>query len=381
MSVGSTLLVIGAVATALVISNLFGGARRPVAWAVAASVVAWLLSWVISVFDRWMARPMAVLATVLGFVVLVVGGWVGVRATLRLEVDKLRTALPAAAQDLEQRHDAAADFHLAERTQALVTSLDERFATQAQVAAAAGTASTYIVGGVLMLYLVVYGPRFVSAALRQIADPDRRESVAAILYQASNGARAYLLIALAQLIAVTAICSVVFYLLDLPAPFVLGLLVGWLSAIPYLGILVSGLAPLLAAAAKPNEFTYFVLLALLVGLQLVEAFVIRPRADRRTLRVGPALMLVGTLIGFELYGVGGAIYGTALLVLLWAVLQAIPDHQAWPASSEPAAIGGAAPPEAAAARPPELQAQPNPVIGANDIDPIGNREPPLRGPT
>ncbi|MGH8834093.1 MAG: hypothetical protein ACRDWG_03715, partial [Actinomycetes bacterium] len=53
LTVGSTLLVIGAVATALVISNLFGAARRPVAWAVAASVSAWLLSWVISVLDRW----------------------------------------------------------------------------------------------------------------------------------------------------------------------------------------------------------------------------------------------------------------------------------------------------------------------------------------
>lgn len=98
LSVGSTLLVIGAVATALVISNLFRAARRQVAWAVAASVVAWLLSWVISVLDRWIPRPLAVLATVLGFVVLVVGGWVGVRATLRLEIDKLQTALPAAAQ-------------------------------------------------------------------------------------------------------------------------------------------------------------------------------------------------------------------------------------------------------------------------------------------
>ena len=107
---------------------------------------------------------------------------------------------------------------------------------------------------------------------------------------------------------------------------------------------------------------------------------IRPRVDRRTLRVGPALMLIGTLIGFELYGFGGAIYGTAVLVLLWAVLQAMPDRQAWPAPSEPAAIAGPAQPEAAAARPSKLEAQPNPVIGAgDDVDPIDNREPPLQG--
>ena len=46
-------------------------------------------------------------------------------------------------------------------------------------------------------------------------------------------------------------------------------------------------------------------------------------------------MLVGNLIGFELYGIGGAIYGTAVLVLLWAVLLAVPDRSAIPASGPP----------------------------------------------
>ena len=124
---------------------------------------------------------------------------------------------------------------------------------------------------------------------------------------------------------ITVVCSAVFYLLGLPAPFVLGLLVGWLSAIPYLGILLGGLAPLLVAVTEPHLLTYLVLAALLVGLQSVEILAVRPRADR-TVRVGPALTLAGILIGFELYGFGGAIYGTALLVLFWAVLWAMPDR-------------------------------------------------------
>ena len=94
-------------------------------------------------------------------------------------MEKLRTALPAAARELEQRLHAAADFHLAQRTQSFVTSLDDRFGVRAQVAAAAGTASTNVVTGVLTLFLVIYGPRFASAALRQITDPGRRSSVTA----------------------------------------------------------------------------------------------------------------------------------------------------------------------------------------------------------
>jgi predicted PurR-regulated permease PerM len=335
LTVGSTLLVIGAVVAAIVLLNLFHAAQRALGWLIAASVVAWLLSWIISLLDRVMPRALAVLGTVLAFVVLAGGVWVGVRATLHSEVDRLRVALPAAASDLEHRYNTAAEFHLAERTRAFVSSLDERFGTQAEVTKAAGTASTYVVTGVLMLFLVGYGPRFVAGALRQIRDPVRQESVSKVVYQASSTARAYLLLTLLQAVAITALCSLVFYLLDLPAPFVLGLIVGWLGAIPYLGIILGGLGPLLAAATEPHEFTYIVLVVLLVGLQTVEALVIRPQVDNRTVRVGPALMLIGTLIGFELYGIGGAIYGTAVLVLLWTVLLAVPDRSIIPTSGPP----------------------------------------------
>ena len=367
LSLGSTLLVIGAVVAAITLLNLFHAAQRPIGWLIAASVVAWMLSWVISLLDRAMPRALAVVATLLTFAVLVGGAWVGVRATIVSELDRLRTALPAGASDLEQRYQAAADFHLAERTQAFVNSLDERFGTQAQVTAAAGTASTYVVAGVLMLFLVGYGPRFVSAALRQIGDPVRREYVSTVLYRASGTARLYLLFTLLQAVTITALCSLVFYLLDLPAPYVLGLLVGGLSAIPYLGVIIGGLAPVLAAATDPHEFTYIVLVALLVGLQVVEAIVIRPRVDNRTLRVGPALMLIGALIGFELYGIGGAIYGTALLVLLWAVLLDVPDRSVIPASSAQPSLPSA-----------ELrQLEPPPLPGTEPIRPDLVRDPPL----
>ena len=148
--------------------NLFQAARRPVAWTIATAIVAWLLTGIIDTLDRWMPRALAVITTAVGFIALAGGAVIGIRATIRSEVDKLRTALPAAAHELEQRYRAAADFHLAQRTQSLVTSLDDRFGVRAQVAAAAGTASTYVVTGVLTLFLVIYGPRFVSGALGQI---------------------------------------------------------------------------------------------------------------------------------------------------------------------------------------------------------------------
>jgi predicted PurR-regulated permease PerM len=281
VSLGSTLLVIGAVVAAAGLANVFVAARRPLGWAVAASVAAWLLSGVVDILGRWVPRGLAVVVTVLGLVLVAGGGWVGARATLVAEVDRLRRVLPAAASDLEARFRAAADFDLADRTGVFVNDLDDRFGIHAQLTEGAGTASTYLVNGILVLFLLGYGPRFIAAALRQIADPARRASVAAVVDRASTAARTYLLIVLAQAIAVTAVCSAVFYLLDLPAPFVLGLLVGWLSAVPSLGILLGGLAPLLVAVTEPHVLTYLVLAALLVGLQAVEVLASGPEPIAR----------------------------------------------------------------------------------------------------
>jgi tetrahydromethanopterin S-methyltransferase subunit D len=40
--------------------------------------------------------------------------------------------------------------------------------------------------------------------------------------------------------------------------------------------------------------------------------------DPRTVRLGPTVPIVVGLLGFELYGIGGAIYGIALAVLVLA---------------------------------------------------------------
>jgi len=325
LTFSTTLLLIGAIFVAFGLLRLFEAAQRPIGWLLAASIVAWLLTSIIDALDRWIPRGPAIALTALGFVVFAGGSWVGVRATIRSEVDRLRTALPSAAHDLEARHHIAAEFHLAQRTQAFVDSIDARFGTKAEVLAAAGTASTYFVTGVLMLFLVGYGPRFIESGLRQISDSRQRAMLVQLVHQASTRARAYLLLRLAQIVVVTGVCAVVFYVLELPAPFILGLSVGWLSVIPYMGVLLGGLAPLLAAATEPHGFTYPVIVTLLLALQTAEIAVIRPRLDARTLKVGPALIIVGFLVGLEVYGLGGAIYGTAALVFAWAVIQAIPQ--------------------------------------------------------
>ncbi len=63
-------------------------------------------------------------------------------------------------------------------------------------------------------------------------------------------------------------------------------------------------------------------LLVLVALQAIEALVVRPYVDRRSVRVGPTIPIIVGLLAFDVYGIGGAVYGVALAVLGVAALDA-----------------------------------------------------------
>jgi predicted PurR-regulated permease PerM len=319
-TIGSTLLVIAAIGTAIVVGDVFVAARRTLGWALATAIVACLLSAIIDLLSRWMRRGIALLLTILVVAALGVGTWLGVMTSLRSEVNHIRVSLPASASKLERRYDAAAQFRLTERVNSFVAGVDKRFSSSAAVSKAAGTAPVYFVNGVLLLFFLGYGPRFLSGALDQIADPDRRAKVAQVFSRAAIRARTYVLLTLAQVLVIVVVGTVAFSLLGLPAPFVLGLALGTMSAVPYLGCVLGILPALLLAVADGDRVDIVGVIALVVALQLVELLVIRRYVDHRTIRVGPALVLIGGIIGFELYGGGGAVYGTIALVFGLAVV-------------------------------------------------------------
>ena len=126
----------------------------------------------------------------------------------------------------------------------------------------------------------------------------------------------------------TVLAWLLLWAIDVPAPFVLALLIGGFSLVPLSEIPLGGLPALLFTAATLDPPKIVAVIAFLLAAQLVEAPVIRPRVDRRSVSVGPALPLIVALLGWELYGLGGAIYGVLLLVLAIAIMDATGDDAA-----------------------------------------------------
>jgi predicted PurR-regulated permease PerM len=293
----SAVLIIGAVLAAIVLRNMFVEAHRIVGWVVACAIVALLI------------------------VTIVLGITIGVANNVLDSLDELQTTAPTAAAGLEERYDWARDIGVADRVGAFVDELNDRIRERA-VTEVAATVPTYLVTGILMLFFLNYGRRYFEAFVTQFHD-DRRDDIRTVATAGALRGRRYLLIALAHSIVNGVLVGLMCWILDVPAALSLGVVVGALTILPLIGVLVGGIPAMLLAFGSEGAWTGIAVLLLLVLLQVVEAAIVRPRVDPRTVRLGPAAPIIVGLLGFELYGAGGAIYGVALTVIALAMLDAI----------------------------------------------------------
>jgi predicted PurR-regulated permease PerM len=317
----SAALLIGAVVTAFVLRNAFVAAHRTLGWVLACAIVALLIDPLVDFVDRLLPRVLSVVVVLLAVLAVVAGVTVGLAHDVLDSLDDLKTAAPEAAAELEENYQWAADVGVADRVQTFVDDLDKRVRQNA-VSQLTETVPTYVITGILMLFLLSFGRRYFEAFVRQFRE-DRQEAIRDVVTAAALRGRRYLLLTIGLSILNGVIVGLVCWGLDLPAPASLGVAVGLFTILPLIGVFVGGVPALLLAFGLESWKTGAVVAITLLVLQLFEAGVVRPLVDPRTVRLGPTIPIVVGLLGFELYGLGGAIYGIAVAVLVLAALDAI----------------------------------------------------------
>ncbi len=332
-TVRTTSLAIGPAAVAMVIGGIavgwfaFGAAdaaRRPLGWAVACAIVAALLAPMVDVLDRWLPRPLAVLAVFVGVGAAIGGLTFGVLRDLDDQVSRLKESAPEAAAELAASGgllgDLATDIELERRVDDLIEELENP--SSGVAAQAASSAGAWFVCFVLTAFLLSWGPRLGAAGLQQIGDRQRRERTGRIARAAAGRGRRYLLgshglAVLAGLVAWGA-CD----LEGVPAPLALGVAVAAGSVIPGVGVVVGALPAILLEMGLDTRGAGIRLALVFVVLQAAHAVALRKVVCRRSLVVGPAVILIALVLGYDIYGVGGAYYSAAIAVFGVAALDA-----------------------------------------------------------
>ena len=317
-----------AVIAAFVVSDLAGRARQPLGWALAAVVAAGALDVPVDAVARRVKRRGIALVLVLVPVLAVIGGiaW-AVVGDLDDEVRQLQRDIPAVAAEIEESErfgEAAREFGLVAEAEKFAEGL--RRPSEQVGEEARGGASTWFLTLILTIFALLWGRRLADSALAQIADERRRSRVATTLRGAFDRSQRYVVVSVVLGLTTGVAAWACFRLADLPAPTPLALLVGVGSLVPIVGVVLTMWSAAALAGGVVSPATGLVLAATALVLQVVHSLVMR-RATRGLPRPGPAIIVLSFIVGWSLYGVGGVLVGTALIVYAVAVIDVIRETE------------------------------------------------------
>jgi putative heme transporter len=91
---------------------------------------------------------------------------------------------------------------------------------------------------------------------------------------------------------------------------------------PYLGVALGSVPALLLCAGFRSFSAAGVLLMVFLAMQAGQILLQR-RLRGRIIYVGPALITIVFLLGYDVYGIGGALFGTAIGVFAMALADAV----------------------------------------------------------
>ncbi len=302
----------------VVVRNVVVSSVGVLGWAIASIVAAALLSPLVSIADRVLPRALAFILVFLAVAAVGVGARSLYVTQLQEQVDFLAEHAPDIASGIEDRDDrvgeVAREIGLVDRVGELTERLQENLGTPSDALVdAARAVPAYLVCFILTIFFMIYGPRIVEGGLKRVPD-DRRDRMAGILRGAVRSTQLQAGAAVIGAVVVGLVIWVVGLILDVPSAGLFALFGAVMSAVPYLGILVGWLPVVIVGIGVAPLWEVGLVALVAIALQYVEATRWRPLIDGRSLYVGPAFPIVGAVLGYAIYGVGGMIVTVTLLI-------------------------------------------------------------------
>jgi predicted PurR-regulated permease PerM len=332
----SIAFVVITVAAVVAVMGVVSASVRVLGWMAAAASFAALLEPVVNFLTRYVRRGFAVLITL-----LIVGGAVGGIAALTVndvvhELHVLQRSAPKRAHQLERSErfgSLARSFDLEKKTRALMKDIPARLrgGSNADALRSAGTRGVaYLATTVLTVFLIVNGRKLVIAAVEQISDDRRRETIRVALRDGGRRGVQYTTGSLGMAALAGLLVAMAARLADVPGAAPLSLWAALWDVVPMLGAVIGALpVAILAAASSPTNGV--LILAAFLVYEVLEAIILQRRLERSSLHIGPFLTLVVGSVGLELYGIGGALFA------FFATSVAVGVFEAWRAeTAEPA---------------------------------------------
>jgi predicted PurR-regulated permease PerM len=174
-----------------------------------------------------------------------------------------------------------------------------------------------------LLFFMLAAKRQVWHATMQLFSPGERTAVRDALSEVTQVLRSYLMGTALVGVVLIAASSIFFWMMGLDFPFLTGLVSGICNLVPYLGVIMSWVPPLLVGLKKYNTVTPFlVIFTGLTVLHIVTANLLIPALVGWRVRLNALALTISLLFWGWMWGAMGLI----LAIPITAVLKVVCDH-------------------------------------------------------
>ncbi|MGB9185453.1 MAG: AI-2E family transporter [Solirubrobacteraceae bacterium] len=306
---------------------------------VVASLVALILAPVVRILSRRIPRGLAILVVYLGGLAILGGIGFLLASPISTQVTNFEHNLPgiikganrdlASVQTWLDHHGV--NVHIQQQGQTALQTLQKNLLKRSGAIVSfsrdllAGIVTIgfdFVLVLVLSIYLLVYG-RQIGDLVRTIMPPGDgtlEDDYPLLVQKAVSGyVRGQLLFSLVMGTS-AAVALTIFGLLGIfpdgeRYAIFLGAFYGVMEFIPYIGPIIGPVpAVLLALFQDPISAVWLVLL--FVALQQLEGHVVAPQVFRISLRINPILIILALLIGYQLYGIAGALVALPVIAVI-----------------------------------------------------------------
>ncbi len=184
-----------------------------------------------------------------------------------------------------------------------------------------GAIGNFFVTILLAIYLATE-PEFYIKGFTKLFPIERRERVKEIINTVIETLQWWLIGKAASMIFIGILTWIGLSIIGVPLALTLGLIAGLLSFIPNFGPIISAV-PALLLAFIDSPITAVYVLALYVGVQLIESNVVTPIIERETVELPPALTIMFQLALSVMIGGLGLVLATPLLAVVMVIVQTV----------------------------------------------------------
>jgi putative heme transporter len=282
-----------------------------------------------------LGRIGSILVTLLGFAVVLAGLFFA----LGYQISSFTDMMPQLTEKLNASIDvlqkwASDQFHISQRRQ--IAELEKYGKNAAQNSGSVVTTvlstTTNLLGNMslvpLYIFFLLYYRDMFTEFFYKVFKGTKKTKINSVLHQIYEVVHSYLSGIFIVTLIVGTLNSLGLMALGIQSAIFFGFLAALLLIIPYIGLLIGGLLPLIVALVTKDSPMYAVGVAgVFFVVQFLEGNVITPYVVGSKVSINSLAAIVGLLLGSALWGIGGMVLALPLLAILKVVFDAVPALQ------------------------------------------------------